>query len=148
MGERFNRFWLLLLFLFFLAVGCSMQTQIKKQGSDPLQEMSLKTEVVKTVEINYLLYLPENFEKEKNNWPLMIFLHGAGERGNDLELVTRHGPPKLVKQGKQFPFIIVAPQCPNHRWWDVDELDAWFRKTDRKRNRSGSKRKGLSIHDR
>ena len=47
----------------------------------------------------------------------MIFLHGAGERGSDLELVKRHGPPKLVEAGKDLPFIIVSPQCPSRLWW-------------------------------
>lgn len=53
-------------------------------------------------------------------------MHGAGERGTDLDLVTRHGPPKLIKQGQKFLFIMVAPQCPKDRWWDVEELDAWL----------------------
>ncbi|WP_456407685.1 carboxylesterase family protein [Caldithrix abyssi] len=115
-----------LISLFFLFMGCAMQTKTTKQGSDLLQKKFLKTTIVKTVEMNYLLYLPQDFEKESKKWPLMIFLHGAGERGNDLELVKRHGPPKLVEQGRQFPFILVAPQCPLDRWWNVEELDAWL----------------------
>jgi predicted peptidase len=54
----------------------------------------------------------------------MVFLHGAGERGSDLEKVKTHGPPKLVAQGKVFPFILVSPQCPEGQWWDTDMLDA------------------------
>jgi len=42
----------------------------------------------------------------------MLFLHGAGERGTNLQRVAIHGPPSLVKNGTNFPFIIVAPQCP------------------------------------
>jgi len=67
----------------------------------------------------FLLYLPEGYqEKKESKWPLIIFLHGAGERGDNLNRVKVHGPPKLVEQGKEFPFIIVSPQCPKKQRWD------------------------------
>ena len=79
-----------------------------------------------TMKSQYWLYLPEEYGKEKKKWPLILFLHGAGERGSNLNLVTKHGPPKLVKQGKKFPFIIVSPQCPANYWWptEVEMLNA------------------------
>jgi predicted peptidase len=52
----------------------------------------------------------------------MLFLHGAGERGNDLSIVKRNGPPKLIEEGKKFPFIIVSPQCPDRTDWDNRSL--------------------------
>jgi predicted peptidase len=52
----------------------------------------------------------------------MLFLHGAGERGTNLSLVSVHGPPKLVAQGTNFPFIVVSPQCPSGQRWDNDAL--------------------------
>lgn len=70
-----------------------------------------------TMEMDYLLYLPKNYGKEKKDWPLMIFLHGAGERGSSLDKVKVHGPAKLVDQGKDMPFIIISPQCPPGIWW-------------------------------
>ena len=71
--------------------------------------------------VNYLLYIPEIYPKSRKRWPLVLFLHGAGERGNDLEKVKMHGPPKLVaKEGKEFPFILVSPQCPTGGWWSGD----------------------------
>ena len=69
-----------------------------------------------TLSLDYLLYLPPDYDK-KDSWPLMVFLHGAGERGTDLNKVKVHGPPKLIEQGKNLPFIIVSPQCPNDQWW-------------------------------
>ena len=48
------------------------------------------------VEMGYLLYLPKDYEQQ-DSWPLVLFLHGAGERGNDLDLVMKHGPPKLIR---------------------------------------------------
>ena len=73
------------------------------------------------VKLDYLLYLPSGYDSEPS-WPLLLFLHGAGERGDDLELVKKHGPPKRIAQGKEFPFIVVSPQCPAGRWWQPQEL--------------------------
>jgi predicted peptidase len=65
-------------------------------------------------ETHYLLYLPEGYLQDTvTRWPLVLFLHGSGERGHDLEKVKTHGPPKLVAQGKKFPFILVSPQAPS-----------------------------------
>ena len=72
----------------------------------------------------YLTSLPEDYEAQpENSWPLMLFLHGAGERGSDLDLVKKHGPPKLIEQGHAFPFIVVSPQCPKGEGWSVEALD-------------------------
>ena len=78
--------------------------------------------VTKTVELNYLLYLPDDYETTTTKFPLVLFLHGAGERGNDLEKVKVHGPPKLIKNGAKFPFILVSPQCPEGKWWNMESL--------------------------
>lgn len=77
--------------------------------------MSMSRQV--NLEMSYLLYLPEDYGKTKKDWPLMVFLHGAGERGSNLDKVKVHGPAKLVDQGKELPFIIVSPQCPPGKWW-------------------------------
>jgi predicted peptidase len=74
------------------------------------------------VRAGYLLYLPEGYGEEGTKWPLMLFLHGSGERGTDLDLVKRHGPPKLVDAGKKYPFILVSPQCPEDENWSVTIL--------------------------
>ena len=79
--------------------------------------------ITHTVALDYLLHLPAGYNKRSTNkWPLMLFLHGAGERGNDLAKVTVHGPPSLVKAKKDFPFVLVSPQCPLERTWRDDEL--------------------------
>lgn len=82
--------------------------------------------ITKHVRLPYFLYLPQDFEKEQSQtWPVVIFLHGAGERGSDLTLVGKHGLMQQVLEGREFPFIIVAPQCPVDYTWDrsLDELD-------------------------
>lgn len=68
--------------------------------------------------LDYLLSLPEGYAKEADKrWPLVVFLHGAGERGTDLAKVAVHGPPKLAAAGERFPFVLVSPQCPEDQWW-------------------------------
>src|SRR5262249_36427349 len=70
------------------------------------------------VTLRYWLYLPEDYDaKLSEKWPLVLFLHGSGERGNDLEKVKIHGPPKLVAHGRQFPFVLVSPQVPTGERW-------------------------------
>ena len=125
-GCGMKRTFLLFTAVLFLITACSVMQTVNKERTGTLLQKRLKTKLIKTVEFNYLLYLPENFAETQKQWPLLIFLHGIGERGNNLNVVTRHGPPKLIKQGKSFPFIVVAPQCPADQWWDADELDAWL----------------------
>ncbi|MEI8375454.1 MAG: hypothetical protein WCJ35_21755 [Planctomycetota bacterium] len=45
---------------------------------------------------------------------MMLFLHGAGERGDNLDIVKKHGPPKLIDGGKQFPLTLSWPQRPTY----------------------------------
>jgi len=93
----------------------------EKEPERAQQKSRLETQV--PVRMDYLLSLPEKYES-KESWPVLLFLHGAGERGDDLELVKKHGPPKLIEAGKKFPFIVVSPQCPKDRWWEPIELVA------------------------
>ncbi|MBX7135235.1 MAG: alpha/beta hydrolase [Fimbriimonadaceae bacterium] len=88
----------------------------------PQVAKSMSRKVTKTVTLDYLLTLPETYAKSKERFPLVLFLHGAGERGSDLEKVKVHGPTKEVANGRKFPFILVAPQCPEDQFWDVDAL--------------------------
>jgi predicted peptidase len=94
-----------------------------RAAADETAQQSCELDRTVKVTMDYLLYLPEGYD-EKDSWPLLLFLHGAGERGDDLELVKKHGPPKLIAAGKQFPFIVVSPQCPKGRWWQPFELTA------------------------
>lgn len=73
--------------------------------------------------LEYLLSLPAEYEKSKKPWPLVLFLHGAGEAGSELSKVKVHGPPKIVEAKGPFPFILVSPQCPG-RGWNPDVLNA------------------------
>ena len=73
---------------------------------------------------DYYLYLPEGYET-RTDWPLVLFLHGGGESGSDLTRVLAHGPPKLIAEGRDFPFVMIAPQNPYpDRMWDDAALMA------------------------
>lgn len=67
-----------------------------------------------------LLSLPRMDEtKPTVRWPLILFLHGRGESGSDLKLLTRYGLPHHVAQTEDFPFITLAPQCPHGTDWST-----------------------------
>lgn len=73
------------------------------------------------VKMGYYLSLPEGYNKEsREQWPLLVFLHGSGERGNgesELLRVKKHGIPKILDGEKNLPFIALSPQCPENSTW-------------------------------
>lgn len=86
------------------------------------QEMTFTRQITVTVTRHYLLYLPKDYDAEQGRrWPLVLFLHGSGERGDDVQLVATQGLPKLVEEGQDFPFLLVSPQCPERGWWTTEE---------------------------
>lgn len=66
--------------------------------------------------LDYLVHVPPGVAPD-GGWPLVLFLHGAGERGRDLELVKREGLPRVVEHGHGASFVAVAPQCPTGATW-------------------------------
>jgi dienelactone hydrolase len=74
--------------------------------------------------IAYLEYLPADYHSNSDKYPVVIFLHGIGERGTNttdttllkqsIGTVTRNGPPLHVKNGTQFPFILISPQLKSN----------------------------------
>lgn len=75
------------------------------------------------VTTKYLLFLPKDYSDNDKKYPLILFLHGAGESGNELEKVKVHGPPKIVDSKPDFPFIVVSPQCAV-RPWNPEQLNS------------------------
>ena len=73
------------------------------------------------VTLRYWLFVPKEYAETKQV-PLMLFLHGAGERGDDLERVKKWGPPKRVANDKDFPFLLISPQCEKDERWDAEEM--------------------------
>jgi len=103
----------------WLSIGVYAQRQAQ-------MDMAVSRPVQFNLEMNFLCYLPEDFTRESGQlYPLVIFLHGSGERGTDLNLVKRNGPPKLA-ENQSFPAIMVSPQCPEGVWWDVFVLNKFL----------------------
>jgi predicted peptidase len=85
------------------------------------QDKSLFSKEIFTTGKDTLLYrmlLPENFDPEKK-YPVLLFLHGSGERGNDNEAQLIHGSKLFLRSDirRDFPAIVVFPQCPKGDLW-------------------------------
>jgi predicted peptidase len=91
---------------------------------DPNQQTrTFSRSITHTVGADYLLFLPRGYaEATDKQWPLVLFLHGAGERGTNIWLVAKHGPPKLLRNKPEFPFIVASPQCPAGQTWSNDTV--------------------------
>jgi len=77
----------------------------------------------------YLVHVPAQ-KSANGKYPLLLFLHGAGERGRDINLVRIHNPISLCKDSLNFPFLLISPQClPGQTWsaetllWLLDEIE-------------------------
>ena len=67
--------------------------------------------------------MPAEYEKNADQkWPLILFLHGGGERGDNLEVVKKHGPPKQISEGNSFPAVVISPQCDLGSRWNPHAL--------------------------
>lgn len=71
----------------------------------------------------YLLYLPEEYSTKAANFPLVIYLGGGSQRGNDLNKLKSYGIPFYIEEGHTYPFIIASPQCPGDKYWTTEN---WF----------------------
>ncbi len=122
-------------------------------AADTQTVASFQKTITKNVGYHYLVSLPTGYDAAAGKkWPVILFLHGAGERGTDPWLVAKHGPPKLIRGEMPAPppapdtpaapaetseararreaaatmlrenFIVVSPQCPAGTWWDDDAV--------------------------
>jgi predicted peptidase len=90
-------------------------------GKQVGQQFTTKDDSGAEVTVRYWLYLPANHDG-KAKLPLLLFLHGSGERGDNLEAVKKHGPPKVCEAQADWPFITVSPQCEKEKRWDAAVL--------------------------
>ena len=71
----------------------------------------------------YLLYLPKDYSTSKKSYPLVIYLGGGSQRGNDLNKLKTYGIPYYIEQGHEYDFIVASPQCPGDKYWTTED---WF----------------------
>lgn len=86
--------------------------------------------IIEKKDYGYALHIPKNSKEKK---PLIVFLHGSGERGSDVELVKVHGPFKYLKT-HQLDAYVLAPQCPENQLWDAEVLYKLIQKIQKENN--------------
>ncbi len=101
-------------YLCLIVAGCSAQTNLVED----------EQQTVVTENLKYYLYYPQDYEiNPDKRSALLLFLHGGGEAGANLEDLQINGPPKMIAEGKQFPFLILAPQHPHKRkFWNTEAV--------------------------
>ena len=111
--------------------GLTASAPAQPLAASPQQARHFEAEIRVTARLDYLLFLPDGYAKSKQRWPLMLFLHGAGESGTNLEKLKVLGPPKIVESKPDFPFILVSPQT-SREGWNPDTLNALLDEVIRK----------------
>jgi predicted peptidase len=77
--------------------------------------------------IKYVIRYPDGYEKGKI-YPVLIYLHGAGGRGENIDVIRNHKVILLTEKHENFPFITVAPQCYANTWFDIfEQLQAFIK---------------------
>lgn len=119
----FPSFFVLICLSFAVSAACADAPAAGKQVVSATTVKAKGENGERDVTMRYLLYLPAEYDANAaEKWPLVLFLHGAGERGDDIEKVKVHGPPKRVAEGWHFRFVLVSPQCPTGGRWNAEEL--------------------------
>jgi predicted esterase len=136
---RFARFFAVCLALAWsLSPGMALSSADKdrKDQGEPPQETGFLN---RSIELNgipyrFQVYLPEDWRRDDRKlWPIILFLHGRGERGSEGMWQTQIGLPQAVRDHpERWPFVIVMPQCPQgHYWTDPGSLDLAMAALDR-----------------
>lgn len=77
--------------------------------------------------LNNIVYIPDNVNTDICELPLLVYLHGAGERGSNLSHLSRHAIPRLIDNGGEYPALVLCPQCTADAVWD--NIPAKIKKT-------------------
>jgi predicted peptidase len=101
--------------ILFLIIFFSIGSMAKAQNTSLYQKLHL---IKEKDTLPYRLLLPENYDPAKK-YPLILFLHGSGERGNDNEAQLVHGSKLFLNDSirKKYPAIVIFPQCPANSFW-------------------------------
>jgi len=76
-------------------------------------------------DLNYLMYTPDDYGASDKAYPLVVWLHGGDQGGTDIEKVRSSGIPKLIEDGKTFPFLVFSPQNPSEELlYPIEKVDA------------------------
>src|SRR5437899_2797410 len=89
-----------------LAAGLVLGAALSAQA----QSVQKARSTIVHAKVNYLTFLPKSYSANGRPVPLIIFLHGSGESGSDLNKVKMWGPPAIAEKDPAFPFMVVSPQ--------------------------------------
>ena len=78
--------------------------------------ISLNTE--NKFNLSYEVFFPKGYSEEDADLPLVVFLHGAAERGTNIEQVNKWALPRLISEGLELDAVVLCPQCPWQFVWD------------------------------
>lgn len=108
---RKARFWLLAGLFPLLLHSCMAQSRLIPGREETVVRQALE----------YYLYFPPGYDENRTEaYGLLLFLHGGGESGQDLEKLKEQGPPKRLLEGPDLPFLVLTPQHPEpRRWWNT-----------------------------
>ncbi|MGA2614333.1 MAG: prolyl oligopeptidase family serine peptidase [Spirochaetia bacterium] len=111
-----------------LVMACAFPVAVHSRTLTGLPRQKKVLVTGKLVTVRYLLYLPRSYHSDgKKRWPLILFLHGSTEKGNDLQMVRKDGLPAYLEQVRSFPFIVISPQLPeDQERWDPVAMKAFL----------------------
>jgi predicted peptidase len=122
---KFIRLFLLTCLAFPLTTACQATAKTAVTSTRVLPQLLTKSSAasIAGTPLFFQVSLPPAAAAPAAGWPLLLFLHGAGERGRDVSLIGVHGPLSLVDTIDELrSCVIVAPQCPTDAWWEHDAL--------------------------
>ncbi len=94
-------------------------------GAASAEQVALTSTVSVKNDLKYLLYTPDGYDTSTESYPLVVWLHGGDQGGSDIEKVKSSGIPKLIEEGKQYPFLVFSPQNPSEELlYPIEKVDA------------------------
>ena len=125
-GSPFDESWPPLASLLVAAAGLAATSDKSHPQTPPGNRLPQSHLEFNGVTYRFQIYLPEEFRRDDHkHWPILLFLHGRGERGAEGMWQTQIGLPEAVRDHpERWPFIIVMPQCPRLDYWTDPDMMA------------------------
>jgi predicted peptidase len=105
-----------------LLAGCAPLTSRTAASAPMVQTAEVIAVPGRRLPFRAWVALPAGYTESRERWPLVVFLHGSGERGDDLRQVLVHGPPRHAAAGRAYPFVLVSPQLEAGQRWNPQHL--------------------------
>lgn len=89
------------------------------------EQLAMRSSASMQSDLNYLMYMPDDYKSSGNRYPLVVWLHGGDQGGTDIEKVRSSGIPKLIEDGKKLPFLVFSPQNPSEELlYPIEKVEA------------------------